>query len=138
MNTSKDIALLVLRITFGGLMLVNHGWGKLMSLISGGPIEFLDPIGLGPAVSLSLAVLAEVVCSALVVLGFYTRVAMIPLIATMAVAVFSVHWSDPFKDKESALIYLGAFVAIALLGAGRFAIDGLRASKKIVINAGDK
>lgn len=125
----KDIALLVLRITFGGLMLANHGWGKMMKLFTGDPTKFPDPIGLGAPVSLGLTVFAEALCAALLVVGLFTRWASIPLVITMLVAALIVHGGDPFADKEMALIYLAAYVAIGLMGAGSFSLDAIIGKK---------
>ncbi len=125
MNHSKntDIALLLLRLTFGGLMLVNHGWGKMMNLFGDAPIEFMDFMGLGQPVSLALTVFAEFLCAALVVLGLFTRWAVIPLIITMLVAIFMVHINDPFAKMELGIIYLMAFTAIGLAGPGWYSLD---------------
>jgi putative oxidoreductase len=43
----------------------------------------------------------------------------------MLVAVGIIHGSDPFGDKEHALIYLMAYLALWLLGSGRFSVDAL-------------
>ena len=102
----NDLGLLLLRITFGGLMLFNHGLGKMDKLLAGGDIKFADPIGLGMEISLQLTVFAEAICAGLLVLGLFTRLTLIPLIFTMLVAVFVIHWSDSFGDKEAALLYL--------------------------------
>lgn len=120
---NRDIALLILRVVFGGLMLLNHGWGKLDKLIYGNPDKFADPIGLGAPVSLGLTTFAEVICAGLVVLGFFTRWAVVPLLITMLVAVFVVHIDDPIKKMESGLLYLAAFSAIGLLGPGWYSLD---------------
>ena len=117
----RDLGLLLLRLAFGGLMLT-HGMPKLLGFAEKAD-GFPDPIGLGSAVALSLAVFAEVVCAALVVLGAFTRLAVVPLIVTMAVAAFIIHADDPLGRKELALLYLGAYLAIGLLGAGRFSVD---------------
>ena len=37
-----------------------------------------------------------------------------------------IHGDDPFAKQEKAILYLAAFVAIAMLGAGKFSIDGMR------------
>lgn len=107
-------------------MLVNHGWGKLMRFFGDDPIKFADPIGIGENASLVLATFAEVLCAVLIIVGLFTRLATIPLIVTMAVAIFFVHLSDPFKQMESAIVFLSGYLAIAALGSGRFSIDGIR------------
>lgn len=122
-DLSRDVALLVLRLVFGGLMIVNHGIGKLQRLLGDDPVQFADPIGLGQELSLTLAAAAELGCGALVTLGLFTRVATLPLMFTMAVAAFIVHAADPLAKKELALLYLAAYAAIFLLGSGRFALQ---------------
>ena len=120
-----DIGILVLRLFFGGFMIILHGWGKMLKLFSEGPIEFGDPIGLGPTVSLGLTVFAEFLCSILIMLGLFTRWAAIPLIITMLVAAFIVHGPDPLMRKEKALLYLAPYIFLLLNGAGKYSLDHL-------------
>lgn len=123
MNTSTNynLGLLLLRVGFGGMMLT-HGIPKMMKMLSG-DFSFGDPIGIGEPASLVLAVLGEVVFPILVIIGFKTRLSAIPVIITMAVAAFIVHAADPFGTKEMALLYLIGFIAIAVLGAGKYSVD---------------
>ena len=124
-TTAADLGLLVLRLYAGVTMLVAHGWGKL-SAFSERADGFPDPFGVGGPVSLGLAVFAEVVCAALVAVGFLTRFAALPLVVTMIVAGFVVHGDDPFAKKELALSYLAMYLAILGTGAGRLSVDGMR------------
>ncbi len=123
-----NLSQLILRLAAGGMMLT-HGYPKFLKLISGN-FAFGDPIGLGPEVSLVLTVFAEFVCSILIVLGLFTRLAAIPLIFTMLVAVFLVHGADPFSKQELGLMYAAMFTCIGLLGPGKFSIDSLRGRSK--------
>lgn len=119
---SEDFGYFFLRATAGGTMLWQHGWPKLMGFTERMD-SFADPFGLGSTFSLVLIVFAEVVCSALVVLGLWTRAALIPLIIGMAVIAFMVKGDADFKEKELALVYLFAFVALLFTGSGRFSVD---------------
>ncbi len=121
-SKNTDIALLLLRVTFGGLIIINHGWGKLIKLFTD-PTKFADPIGLGAPVSLGLTTFAEFLCAGLVVLGLFTRWAVVPLIITMLVGIFVVHVDDPFSNIEKALIYLMAFLSIGIAGPGWYSVD---------------
>lgn len=123
-SLKTDLALLGLRVTFGGLMGYQHGWGKLQRYLEGST-KFADPIGLGEPASLLLAALAESACAALVVAGVATRSALIPLVVTMAVAAFIVHGADPLAKKEMALLYLAGYTALLVLGPGRLALSRL-------------
>lgn len=116
-----NLGLLLLRIGFGG-MLLTHGIPKLLKMLSG-DFSFGDPIGIGEPASLVLAVLGEVIFPILVIVGFKTRLSSIPIIITMVVAAFIVHAADPLGTKEKAILYLIGFVAIALLGAGKYSVD---------------
>jgi putative oxidoreductase len=119
---SEDLGILFLRASAGGTMFWQHGWPKVMSF-SERMDGFPDPFGLGSAFALTLIVFAEVVCSALVVLGLWTRATLVPLIIGMAVIVFMVKGDAPFKEKELALVYLFAFVTLLFTGSGRFSVD---------------
>lgn len=120
---NNDIGLLILRLYSGGLMLVAHGWPKLMGLISGNYDKFPDPIGVGPFLSMGLATGAEVFCSLAVVLGLLTRLSVVPLMFTMLVAVFVIHAADPFSKQEFALLYFFPFLVLAFTGAGKYSLD---------------
>ena len=105
-------------------MLISHGWGKLANF-GAMSTKFPDLIGLGSQVSLSLAVFSEVFCSVFIVLGLLTRWVSIPLLITMAVAFFIVHGNDPFKVKELAFLYMGAYATLIFTGAGDYSLDKL-------------
>lgn len=123
-----NLSALTLRLIAGSFMLT-HGVPKLKRLLAG-EFQFGDPIGLGPEVSLGLAVFAEFFCSVLLILGLGTRLASIPLIVTMAVAAFIAHGADPFGRKELALFYLAVYIVILLLGSGKFSLDYFLMKKK--------
>jgi putative oxidoreductase len=118
-----DLGLLFLRVSVGCTMLFAHGLGKVGRLAET-PVEFADPLGLGATVSLLLAIGGEVVGSALIVVGAWTRLAAVPLLTTMLVAFFVVHADDPFGRKELALVYAFSVVTILLAGPGRHSVDG--------------
>lgn len=126
---NPDLAALILRIAFGGLMLLNHGWPKFNKIIDGN-LGFADPLGLGPELSLYLIVFAELICGGLILVGMFTRWATIPLIIGMGVAFFVQHGGEPIADREAPLVFLLGYLAILLLGPGKYSFD--RAFRKKV------
>jgi putative oxidoreductase len=129
-NTNHlDYIILLLRITVAVFM-ITHAIPKMNKLLAGGEIQFPDPLGMGPAISLVLAVFAELICSILIGFGFLTRLAAFPLIITMAVAAFMVHAGDPFKQKELSLIYLILYIVLFIIGSGKYSVDYFISKKK--------
>ena len=119
---AASVGLLLLRLGFGLMMMLGHGLSKLTGFAEKSG-EFPDPLGVGNSLSMALAIFAEIGCSILIVLGLATRVAAIPLIITMVVAVFVIHGSDPWPKKEFAMLYLVPFLTLVFTGAGRFSLD---------------
>ncbi|RAJ29607.1 DoxX family protein [Pedobacter cryoconitis] len=123
-----DFVLLILRIGVAGLML-SHGIPKLELLLAGGEIKFMDPIGLGDTTTLVLAVFAEVICSVLILLGVAVRLAVLPLMVTMLIAIFVAHGNDGLKEKELAIHYLLTYIVLLFAGGGRLSIDSIISQK---------
>lgn len=125
----SSIGLLILRFGTGLMMLFGHGIYKLMAFDEMAA-TFPDPIGFGSTFSLALAIFAEVVCSALLVLGYRTRVVAVPLLITMLVAVCVIHADDPWSKKEFALLYALPFLTLIFTGGGALSLDGMRRQRK--------
>ena len=100
-----DVALLMQRVFFGGLMLLFHGSGKMGALLSG-TIPWSGPgqIGLGGAFEFVLIALAEGVASVFVILGLGTRIFAIPLVIGMLVAATVAHGDDPVRPERLSSI----------------------------------
>ena len=113
-------ALLLLRIVVSVSML-SHGVPKLVSLFLG-DFSFPDPIGLGPELSLVLATFAEFFCSVFILVGYRSRLAAIPLIITLLVALIIVHGDDSLLDHINILLYLFTYAILLHLGGGKFTL----------------
>jgi putative oxidoreductase len=137
-SNGVDLALLTARVGIAGLMLT-HGVPKLFMFLSGGQIQFPPVMGMSPELSLGLTVFAEVFCSVFILAGFATRLAVVPLIITMLVAVLFIHSADPFAKQEPALQYLLVYLVLLFAGSGKYSIDHLlQRNKTKTINAGVK
>lgn len=112
--------ILALRITVAVLMLT-HGYPKFVKLLTG-DFAFPDPIGIGSEFSLVLAVFAEFFCSILILIGFKTRLATIPIIVTMLVALIIVHGDESVFDHWNILLYLFSYAILLHLGGGKFGL----------------
>ena len=126
-------ALLLTRLGIAALMLT-HGIPKMAMLFSGEPLQFPAMFGMSPELSLGLAVFAEVFCSILLLVGFATRLAVLPLIVTMLIALIFVHAADPFAKQEPAIYYLLVYLTLLFSGAGKYSVDYLLQAKQATTN----
>jgi putative oxidoreductase len=118
---SADLGVLILRVGISALMLT-HGYAKLQGFLSGDH-SFADPIGIGEELSYILTIGAEFGCSILLVLGLFTRAALIPLIFTMLVVALIVHGDDPLSEKEHSISFLIVYLTLFLTGPGKYSVD---------------
>lgn len=122
-NGAFNAAMLVLRITAGGLMM-KHGYDKLIHFAER-KTTFMNFLGMGQTLSLALVVFAEFFCALFIMLGLFTRLTVIPLIITMAVALFKAHKGDVFGDGETVALYLGCYIVLLIAGPGKISVDGM-------------
>lgn len=118
-----NVALLIIRVGMGGLM-IPHGYNKLMNFVQYKK-DFINFMGIGSTTSLALVIFAEFFCASLVVLGLFTRLAVIPLLIGMCVALFIAHNGEIFGDGEHAALFITGFTALLLVGPGRISVDGM-------------
>lgn len=117
-----QFSLFILRVGLGILMLT-HGWPKLMHFSDMAP-QFFDPFHAGGHVALSLTIFAEVFCAFMLIIGLFTRAAVIPLIIEMVIVVLMVHKGD-LAHQELGIHFLIGFIVILILGPGRASVDRL-------------
>lgn len=123
-----SVGLLILRVSIGAMMIGLHGWDKYQTFADKKdsfpvPKTALLSSWMNSTTSLVCTIFAEVVCSALIILGIGTRPAAGILAFTMAIAAFVVHAPDSLMVKEKALLYLTAYVVLLLTGAGAYSFD---------------
>lgn len=122
-DRSISLSLLLLRLAVGGLM-IPHGYKKLLNFANKSS-GFTDPFGIGGPASMSLVIFAEFFCAGLIVLGLLTRLASIPLIIAMSVALFISHNGQVFGEGEKAALFLAGYLIILFAGPGKISTDRL-------------
>ncbi len=114
-------AALLLRLALGGLI-IPHGYSKLINFAAKSS-TFADPFHIGAPASMALVIFAEFFCGVFILLGLFTRLACIPLIISMCVAVFYAHKGDFFGEAELATLYLFGYLALLFTGPGKISLD---------------
>jgi putative oxidoreductase len=127
----KGLALLLGRLAVG-LVFLSTGWGKVHNVAK--VTEFFTSLHI-PAPGLNAVVVgwSELLCGAALVIGLFTRLATIPLIVSMIVAIITAKRGDIHGFFEliafEETTYLLVLVMIAILGPGSISIDHLLAKK---------
>jgi putative oxidoreductase len=111
--------LLFLRVAGSFMLFYVHGLPKLMHYAHELTV-IEDPFGLGPTVSLWSAILAEALCPVLIALGLFTRLACLPIIGVLLVAMLAVHPGWSIAEGQFGWLLLVIFTAIALCGPGQW------------------
>ncbi len=121
-----DFGLLVLRVTIGLMLCVLHGWSKVVnfSVMAG---HFPDPLHIGSTITLLFAILSDLICSLLIVLGLGTRWAAL-IVAINTGAAFSLAHKFALSGPHSGelpLLFFWWAVTLLITGPGRFSFDGI-------------
>jgi putative oxidoreductase len=123
---------LLARVTVGAVFLIS-GWGKLHNLDK--VSEFFTELGIpAPHIQAVFVSWVELVCGGLVLLGLATRLASIPLICTMLVALITAKAeeiagvSDLLGTLEFA--YIALLVWLTVSGAGAVSLDRVLARRR--------
>lgn len=133
-----DFGLLWLRALIG-LALMYHGWLKVIHGMEGfgeSIAKMGSPFDYAPLFFAWLAVLTGLLGGFFILLGLWTRYAAIALIIVLCGAAFVHNAGHPIiqpgdaNTMELPLLYLTAVVAIFIMGAGRYSVDGSRGGKR--------
>ena len=119
---TPDAGLLFARIAGAALLLWVHGLPKLLHWQQE-LAHIDDPLGLGRGFTLACALLAEIVCPLLVAAGLFTRLASLPVLLLLLVAMLLVHPDWSVAEGQFGWLLLIVFGTIALSGAGRYSLD---------------
>jgi len=116
-----DLGLLFLRLAGSFMLLYVHGIPKILHYAHE-LTQIEDPFGLGPSISLWAAIFAEVLCPIAIVLGVATRLACLPIIVVLLIAMLAVHPDWSVAEGQFGWLLLIIFTTIALCGAGRWSL----------------
>lgn len=125
---NENVGKLILRLTLGILILF-HGAAKLMGGV-GGLTGVVTAAGLPAFVTYGVYV-GEVVAPLLVLLGWYSRIGAALIAVNMLFALSLVHRPEIFTLAKTGgwaielqIMYLFTAIAVALVGPGRFSLNG--------------
>lgn len=119
---APDAGLLFLRISGGLFLLWVHGLPKLLDFSA--QLSLIeDPFHLGARLTLCLAIFAEVLCPLLIVAGLLVRLACLPILFVLLVALLVVHPQWSVAEGQFGWLLLILFTTVFIAGPGRLALN---------------
>ncbi|BAP42648.1 DoxX family membrane protein [Pseudomonas sp. 21LCFQ02] len=116
-----DLGLLLMRVCAALLMLKLHGLPKLLNWSS--ELQHIDdPLGLGPHITLLAALFAQLLCPLLIALGIATRLACLPILFLLLVALLVVHPDWSLEQGQFGWLFVTLFAGLALTGPGALVV----------------
>jgi putative oxidoreductase len=116
--SAKSAGLLLIRLAVAAVF-IYHGWSKFKFMDD--TIIFFGTLGLAPFFAYLVASV-ELLGGVLVLLGAFTCVAGVALAIVMVCSIFLVKVKMGFVAAEPDMLLLAGSLAIALMGAGRYAV----------------
>ncbi|UII73644.1 DoxX family protein [Pseudomonas sp. HN11] len=124
MNESKrqDLGLLFLRVSGALFLLWVHGLPKLLNYSE--QLKLIeDPFHLGASITLLLAIFAEVLCPLLIITGVFVRLACLPILAVLLIAMLVVHPEWTLLEGQFGWLLLIIFTSVLIAGPGRLVLS---------------
>lgn len=124
MNESRtqDTGLLFLRVSGALFLLWVHGLPKLFGYSE--QLKLIeDPFHLGAHLTLLLAIFAEVLCPLLIIAGVRVRLACLPILAVLLIAMLVVHPEWTLLEGQFGWLLLIIFTSILIAGPGRLVVS---------------
>jgi len=119
---AQNIGLLFLRVSGGLFLLWVHGLPKLLDFNA--QLQLIeDPFHLGAHLTLCLAIFAEVLCPLLIVGGVLARLACLPILFVLLVALLIVHPQWSVAEGQFGWLLLILFATVFIAGPGRLALN---------------
>lgn len=119
---AQDFGLLFLRLSGSLLLLWVHGLPKLLNY-SAQLHVIEDPFHMGANVTLMLAIFAEVLCPLLIIAGVLVRLACLPILSVLLIALLVVHPQWSLEEGQFGWLLLILFTSIFIAGPGRLALN---------------
>lgn len=121
-STSFHALMLIFRFAISLQLMIAHGLKKIG--IGVAEAEHVpNPLLLPESLNSFLAISTNLFFPVLVILGLFTRIAVLPILAVTLTGYFIVHWNDPLPAKDMPFMYSVCFLLLLILGPGKYSLD---------------
>lgn len=119
---SFHLAMLAFRVLISVELMMAHGLKKVgVGVAQAETVP--NPLHLPAQLNDLFATSANLFFPVLVIIGFFTRLAVIPVLAVTLTGYFVVHWNDSLLEKDTPFMYSVSFLLIVVLGPGKYSLD---------------
>ena len=117
-----NLSMLIFRVILSLELIIVHGLKKVgigVEQAENIPNPFHFPIGLNNFIAIS----ANLFFPVLIIFGFLTRLAIIPILAVTLSGYFVMHWNDSLLVKDVPFMYSLSYLFLLFIGPGKYSID---------------
>ena len=121
-GTITHVSLLIFRILLSVELIVAHGLKKIGVGVSEAE-QVPNPLHLPEAFNSLFADAANLVFPVFVIFGFFTRIAVLPILAVTLTGYFILHWNDALLIKDTPFMYSLCYLFLLFMGSGKYSMD---------------
>ncbi|HCN51782.1 MAG TPA: DoxX family protein [Chryseobacterium sp.] len=121
-GTITHVSLLIFRILLSVELIVAHGLKKIGVGVSEAE-QVPNPLHLPEAFNSLFADAANLVFPVFVIFGFFTRIAVLPILAVTLTGYFILHWNDALLVKDTPFMYSLCYLFLLFMGSGKYSVD---------------
>lgn len=118
----NNLVFLVFRISLALELFVVHGMKKFR-LDDEQKENVPNPLQLPEKLNIIVATFSDTIVPFFIIVGFCTRIAVLPTIAVTAIGYFVVHKDDSREVRDVPFMYTLSLLLILALGAGKYSFD---------------
>lgn len=116
------VSILIFRVLLSVELIVAHGLKKIGVGVSKAE-HIPNPLQLPEAFNSLFADAANLVFPVFVIFGFFTRIAVLPILAVTLTGYFILHWNDALLVKDAPFMYSLCYLFLLFMGAGKYSVD---------------
>lgn len=121
-SAARNFGLFFLRASGALFLLCVHGLPKLLNF-NAQLLVIEDPFHMGGSLTLCMAIFAEVICPLLILVGVLVRLACLPILFLLLVALIVVHPEWSIDQAQFGWLLTIIFTSILIAGAGPLALN---------------
>lgn len=110
------------RIVVSLELIVVHGFKKIGVGVKEAE-HIPNPLHLPEMINNVFAISANIFFPFLVLIGFCTRAATLPILSVTLTGYFVLHWNDAALIRDTPFMYSIVFLLILIIGPGKYSID---------------